>query len=246
MPRRVRVGPSVERSPVIESELPHERTIVEPTLGEVEVEVHDDSEAIKKSETDQELLRYSGRGPMATFVAFPQKIHFSGQGEREDVILLIRAHWVTNVVWVLTVAFLGIIPVVVVPMISFFGLGAGFGGYITLLSVGWYLSLFTYGFLKFLYWFFNVGIVTGERVVDIDWHDLTKNETSVAQISKIEDVRAISIGVLSSFFDFGNIFVQTAGTEPNVEFLYAPHPRLIARKIQELMQQEEIEHEPKP
>lgn len=245
MPRRVRVGPLAERSPVIPEEIPVERVIEEPPIGEVEVP-EEDPEVVEKSETDQELLRYSGRGPMTTFAAFPQKIHFMGQGNEEEVILLIRAHWITNVVWVLTAMFLAIVPIVVVPAIAFFGLGIGLGGMVTLFTVGWYLAVLTYGFLKFLSWFFNVGIVTAERVVDIDWHNLTKNETSVAQINKIEDARAISVGVLASFFDFGNVFVQTAGTEPNVEFLNAPHSRLIAKKIQELMQNEEKQHETKP
>lgn len=246
MPRRVRVGPITERSPVIPEDVPVEKVIEEPPIGEVEVPADDDSEAIKKTETDEELLKYSGHSPISTFVAFPQKVHFIGQGNDEDVVLLIRAHWITNVVWVMTVIVLSVVPLIVVPAIAIFDVVQGFTGMITLGVVGWYLAIFTYGFLKFLYWFFNVGIVTAERAVDIDWHNLTKNETSVAQINKIEDARAISIGVLSSFFDFGNVFVQTAGTEPNVEFLNAPHSRLIAKKIQELMQKEEREHETRP
>lgn len=245
MPRRVRVGPITERLPVVPEEVPVETIIEEPPIGEVEVPI-DDSDSLKKTETDRELLLRSGRGSMSTFIAFPQKTHFIGQGEDEEVILLIRAHWITNVVWVLTVFALAIVPVIVVPGISIAGFGTGFGGLITIFTAGWYLAILTYAFLKFLSWFFNVGIVTAERVVDIDWHSLTKNETSVAQINKIEDARAVSVGVLSSVFDFGNVFVQTAGTEPNVEFLNAPHSRLIAKKIQELMQIEENEHEPKP
>jgi hypothetical protein len=246
MPRRVKIGPSPDSAPEVIKETVSETVVVEPPIGEVEVPVQDDTDAIKKSETDQELLRHSSRGSMATFVAFPQKIHFIGQGENEEVILLVRAHWITNVVWVLTVVVLAILPTIVVPAISVFGIGAGFSGYVILSLVGWYLAIFSYGFLKYLYWFFNVGIVTAERVIDIDWHNLTKNETSVAQINKIEDAKAVSVGVLSSFFDFGNVYVQTAGTEPNVEFLFAPHSRLIAKKIQELMQKEEEQHETKP
>ena len=54
-------------------------------------------------------------------------------------------------------------------------------------------------------------------------------------ISKIEDVTSKVGGFFRSIFDYGNILVQTAGEEPNIEFLGVPHPSQIVKIINELM-----------
>ncbi len=197
--------------------------------------------------TDEELRKMSGGMPFSTFLAYPTGIHFSGELPNEDVVLLIRAHPITNVPWILLAIIAGLLPFIVLPFGVFLEvIPPGGSGFTIILLLLWYMGIFTYSLLQILYWYFNVGIVTNERVVDIDWNNITHQDIASTQMSKIQDIRGAPIGVLASFFDFGNVYVQTAGTEPNIEFLYAPHPRLIVRKIEELMQQEELEHEVNP
>ena len=81
-------------------------------------------------------------------------------------------------------------------------------------------------------------------MVDIDWYSLLHREMSLAQISKIQDVNAIQVGVLAGLFDYGLVTIQTAGEAPNFDFTNVPHPQLVVQKIQELMQAEEIQWEP--
>ncbi|MBI4099378.1 hypothetical protein HY440_00045 [Candidatus Microgenomates bacterium] len=197
--------------------------------------------------TDEDLKQKSGSPVMAAFSVFPKAVHFSGQHNDEDIIILIRAHIITNVPWLLGVFLLSLVPLVVGPLLFATGLfpsvSFGLGLAVTLL---WYLGIFTYSFLNILSWYFNVGIVTNERVVDVDWNSLVHRDIATALMSQIQDVREVQSGPLSGIFDFGDVHVQTAGTEPNVEFYSVPHPQLIVRKIQELMQQEEKEWEHKP
>jgi hypothetical protein len=65
-------------------------------------------------------------------------------------------------------------------------------------------------------------------------------------MNDVQDASEKSVGVLASVFDFGNVFVQTAGEHQNIDFLFIPHPRLVVKKIEELMQKEETEHETHP
>ncbi|KKU90501.1 MAG: hypothetical protein UY21_C0022G0002 [Microgenomates group bacterium GW2011_GWA1_48_10] len=196
--------------------------------------------------TDEELRRVSG-SPMAAFAAFPAQVHFSGEHKDEDIILLLRAHPVTNVPWILIVIGMGLLPLIVLPLLSAIGGLAGLSaGTIFVTTVFWYMGTFTYGLLNALYWYFNVGIVTGERIVDIDWSNVIYRDVASALMSKVQDVRADQAGVFAGVFDFGSVYVQTAGTEPNIEFLRVPHPQLVVRKIQELMAAEEKEWETKP
>ncbi|MBI3558804.1 hypothetical protein HY085_00240, partial [Candidatus Gottesmanbacteria bacterium] len=162
---------------------------------------------------DKELEEKSGSSVFAAFAAFPKGINFTGEHDGEEIILLLRAHPVTNVPWLLITFLLLLIPLVIFPFLGVLGLPIGPGAGLAFFLL-WYLGSFTYAFINFLSWYFNVGIITNERIVDIDWNSITNREVTVALISKIQDVTPKQIGVLSSIFDFGSIYVQTAGTEP--------------------------------
>lgn len=197
--------------------------------------------------TDEELKKISGTSSLAAFTAFPEGIFFSGEGEDEEIILLLRAHVITNVPWVLTALGLTLLPLILIPVAGAAGLGSMFGAGASLAFIlTWYLLLFTYSFINFLYWYFNVYILTDERVVDVDWYSILFRKVSSCQISKVQDVSASQGGVFAGLFDFGNVQIQTAAEEENFEFVNVPHPQLVAKKIQELMHKEELEWEHKP
>jgi len=200
---------------------------------------------IKGATSVDGALREKSGGFLAAFAAFPKHAKFSGEMEDEGVILLMRAHVVTNIPWLL----IGLILIIAPPLVYPWAINLELipllpSGLKTVLTLLWYLGVFAYIFLNFLYWYFNVYIVTNERVVDIDWYSLLHREMSLAQISKIQDVNAIQVGVLAGLFDYGLVTIQTAGEAPNFDFTNVPHPQLVVQKIQELMQAEEIQWEP--
>ena len=192
---------------------------------------------------DQELKAASKASFFSAFSAFPDGIFFSGEEAEEQIILLLRAHIVTNAPWILITVLLLVLPIVLVPLfgaINIFPMGAGTAFVFVLL---WYAITFTYAFINFLYWYFNVYILTDERVVDVDWYSIIYRKVSSAQVSKIQDVSASQGGVFAGIFDYGDVQIQTAGEEENFEFTAVPHPQLVAKKIQEMMQVEEKEWE---
>jgi hypothetical protein len=96
--------------------------------------------------------------------------------------------------------------------------------------------VFGYFWFNLVGWFFNVGIVTNQRIIDIDLHSILYKEVTMAIIKKIEDVTSKSGGFFSSVFNYGNVFVQTAGTEANIEFMNIPKPSEAAKIINSLLQ----------
>ncbi|MDO9028065.1 MAG: hypothetical protein Q7U68_04300, partial [Candidatus Roizmanbacteria bacterium] len=52
---------------------------------------------------------------------------------------------------------------------------------------------------------------------------------------KIEDITVKSGGYLQSLFDYGSIFVQTAGTAVNIEFNNVPYPTDAVQVINKLL-----------
>ena len=88
-------------------------------------------------------------------------------------------------------------------------------------------------------WYFNVGIITNKGIVDVDFNLVLYKETTYTLLNHVEDITAKIGRFFESVFDFGNLFVQTAGTERNTEFLNIPHPSAAAKIINSLVQTED-------
>lgn len=174
----------------------------------------------------------------STFVEHPSGIRFRGQHAQEKILLFLRKHWITNTGWIVASFLLLIVPIFGLPFIDvvdFLPSEIPFG-YIIVGFAFWYLITLGYILLNFLFWFYNVNIITTERIVDVDFIYLLYNEISSTVIGKVEDVTYKRAGLIGSLFDYGNVFVQTAGTIPNIEFLSVPHPSIVARIITDLLQ----------
>jgi len=165
----------------------------------------------KKYEGKEDLLFHS-------FMLNPD-IKFGTQLENEKIILLLRAHPLTQFSWFFNAFFM----FVFLAIINFF-----ISSVITLAEII-FIDLFglslilSYMWFNYLAWFYTVGIVTKRRIVDIDHHGLFYKKTTAAKLNRIEDITSKRIGSLSSIFKFGDINVQTAGNELNVQFLRIPY-----------------------
>jgi len=156
---------------------------------------------------------------------------FDTQEEGEKVYLLLRSHPFTQIGW-----FLSSILFLVILFISNFFLPNFLNfGQIFIIDLFFFIIICSYIWFNILNWYFNVGIVTNKRVIDVDFYAVLYKEITNAQLGKIEDTTVKSGGYLESFFDFGSIFVQTAGSEENVEFLNVPHPSDAVQMINKLM-----------
>ncbi len=178
----------------------------------------------------------AGKTPFSAFLVCPPKVSFQNQKDEEQVVLLLRAHVVTNVPWIIISFLLLLVPFIIIPIVVATGLLPVGPGTVLVLTLLWVAGVFSYAFLKFLYWYFNVYIVTTEQVVDIDWYNVVYKAVSATHLNKIQDVTSKQGGVLAGIFDYGDVVIQTAGTEENFEFTNVPHPQEVAEEIQELME----------
>lgn len=172
----------------------------------------------------------------SSFIHYPKNITFSDQEENEEIILFIRRHFITNVPWIVGAFVLAILPFTVFPfVISFFPFSMPDAQTVLLFLLFYYLGILGYILLKFTLWYFHVGIVTNIRVRDIDIHGILYKDISEAKNEFIQDVSYTQIGFIRSLFNYGEVFIQTAGTKPNIEFDKAPRPSEIARVIGDLL-----------
>lgn len=184
------------------------------------------------------------RNPLAMFAPQPIGVVFDGQEKGEEIILLLRPHVVTLVPPLLVTIFLILVPFLAPAVLDLLNINLADSLKIVqtfLLTVFWYLVVFGYAFYKFIFWYFNIYLLTNERIVDFDFRGILHKEIAYAKLNQIQDVSPKIIGFFGTFFHFGNVFVQTAGTKPEFEFHHVPRPDEVAQEILEQVRLEETE-----
>jgi len=176
-------------------------------------------------------------GDMGAFILNPHKIHFATQGKGEHIALFLRQHPLTQIPWVLSAIILIVTPIIVLPALMPVLPFTIPPNYELVLMLFWYLATGAFIFINYILWYYNVNVVTNKRVIDIDFIYLLVQEVTATRITQIEDVTYRRVGVFAGLFDYGNVFVQTAGAESNIEFLRVPKPKQISQVLIRLMGQ---------
>lgn len=89
-------------------------------------------------------------------------------------------------------------------------------------------------FTIWIIYYLNYQVVTSERIVDVDQRTLLYHTLAELNLGALEDVTVEIQGILATFFDFGNVYIQTAGTKRNFEFENIPNPHAVAKLILDL------------
>lgn len=175
---------------------------------------------------------------LAAYIRRPKNVDFDIKDQDEQVELLLRMHPITNVKWILIALVMFFAPVILgqFPILDF--LPANFKFIVVL---GWYLITFSFILENFLTWYYNVYIITDERIIDVDFYNLIYKEITHAGIDKIQDTTIKMGGVIRSIFNYGDIFIQTASEIPHIDFLAVPNPDKVVKILNELMIEEQKE-----
>lgn len=175
--------------------------------------------------------------PLTSFATNPDGIRFETQEREEKVVLFLRQHTAVLIPSFLLIFVLVMTPPIFVPLIfqylefpvvipvQYFVVGIAF----------WYVMTFGVTIMSFLRWYFNIYIVTERRIVDIDFLHLLYKEFSEARLEKIQDISFRSSGIVATLFDYGDVFVETAGETPNIDFHSVPRPARVIETIGKLL-----------
>lgn len=162
---------------------------------------------------------------------------FPSQLDEEKIYLVLREHWfrlfLKLLAWGVAAGFLAgfqfygpqIVP----------GLFSGDIAPVTKLFEQVYFMIILLSlFLIVVFYYLNMQIVTGIRIVDIDQVGLFSHVVSELHIDKIEDVTSETNGVFGTLFNYGNVYVQTAGTQERFELDNIPAPAEVEKLILDL------------
>ncbi len=180
-----------------------------------------------------------GRARLGAFYVRPDQ-RFMTQQEDEEIVLLLRAHPITNVGWLLLVVLMLVLPGIL--------LGTGVfaavpGKFVLVGKLTWYLVTLMFAMEKFLYWYYGVFIVTNERLVDVDFENLMYRVVTYANLNHIEEPAMVTGGFIRSIFQYGDVFVTTASERPTIEALGVPWPHKVVDIISRLSEELEKRRE---
>lgn len=173
----------------------------------------------------------------------PKNTTFQNQEEGEKVLLLLREHPIVNLSWLVPSLFGLAAPPALIYLFGLLSISVDKilpPAFQPLAAAVYYIFLLSWVHLSFLRWFFNVYLVTDRRVVDLDYWGFLFFRLSAAAIAQIEDVTYTVRGGWGVFFNYGDLYIQTAGTETNFDFHKVPHPAKVAHVIMGLIRRERM------
>jgi hypothetical protein len=192
----------------------------------------DDAQSInKKSHTG------TAPGLFAAFMRNPQRLGFVHQDKDEKILIFIRRHFATNLPWIIitiVALFLPLLFTIAWQMQATLQLSLPTPLALILL-IFYYLAIFGYAFFSYLDWFFNIGIVTQKRIMDIDFIHLSYIDVAITQLPEVEDVVHTQRGFFASYFNYGDIVAHTVAGKEDFVFEKIPDPSSVVDIMSKLI-----------
>lgn len=166
----------------------------------------------------------------ASYLKNPKNYHFEGQDADEKILLLLRAHPIINLSWIIPALVIFFLPFILPGLLPLLGIDLSLipeQFVLTGLVIN-YLLVLVITFEGFLNWYFNVNIVTNKRIYDIDFESILRKRVDLAPVSMVQEANSTVGGVLGLVFHFGTVLVQTAGAKVAIDFHNVPHPDQVA------------------
>ena len=172
-----------------------------------------------------------------TYCKNPRNLSFAEQASDETILLFLRRDFITNIPWIVATIALGYIPYLIrfifeSTNFSLFNLPNNLS---VIVVTFYYLIVFGFAFANLVSWFYNIGLVTTRRSVDIDFYDLATISVATVSLPDIIDVSYTQAGFFQSLFDYGDINVQVVASSEAFSFQKVPRPSEVAGVISNLI-----------
>lgn len=159
---------------------------------------------------------------------------FDGEEEGEKVILLLRRHPFVILIRLALFAVFALVPIVIGAMFSSFLYSHGLLTFFFFISSVWYLLVWSGIFYSITMYTLDVWIVTDRRIIDSTQHGFFDRRVSELHLTRVQDIAVQTKGVIQTFLKFGDLQVQTAGTEEKFKFFQIPNPEKVKDEIMRL------------
>ncbi len=168
------------------------------------------------------------------------KHYIPHKNPNEEIILLVRRHWLIFLGYISFWILLAIGPV------ALYGLAIYFNIFIDNISdevyalVAFLISLYyiyvcLFAYHAFIDYYLDVWIITNERIVNTEQNGVFSRVTSELSFRNVQDVTIEINGILPTIFNYGNVYIQTAAEKNRFVFEQVADPQIISNKISALV-----------
>ncbi len=149
--------------------------------------------------------------------------------EGEKIEGQVRKHWLV-LVWPGIKVFLAIfIPGIFIDYV--------FKNIILLiLFLAWFAFILAYAIYHSVRYYYDSFIITNKRIIDIDQKGVFNRSVSETTFDHVQDATYEVKGFFGTSFDYGDVKIQTAGAQENLELSMVPHPKKVQDKILNLQE----------
>lgn len=170
---------------------------------------------------------------------FPNKNqrHFQGQHENEQILRVIHRHWFnlfSHLFAVIFFSFLLISSLLVLPILFPDIVSEDNWRFFVFVENTFFIFMWIFGFLVWIDYYFDVWIITSERIVNIEQRGLFVREISELNFARVQDVTAEVKGIIPTILNYGDVFIQTAGETERFLFRQVGDPYKIKDMIIQL------------
>lgn len=171
-------------------------------------------------------------------------IEFKGKKPEEEVILLLRRHWLVFVFRFAPFFLMGVVLLAINQIgpgvFKFLGLETSVNFFYFIISMfGIFLWLAI--FITWINFYLDFWIVTNSRIIDIEQKALFSRHVSELKHNKIQDVTSEVKGVVSTVFNYGDVHIQTAGNKARFAFKQIPKPNQTRNIVMQLQKRAILE-----
>lgn len=174
-------------------------------------------------------------GPFTSFSVFPKRLNFYGKDPDEDIVLIVRTHWIAYVPHMFFVLLTILLPILLLSLSKYLDFLGSPAIYIGMMILGLLIGL-NVAITTILKWYYTVNILTDQRIVVIRMENALNHSYAEAQLEKIEDVTHTTMGFWGNLFDVGDVKIDTAGHEVDFTLKTLPRPRELQDVINDLLE----------
>ena len=172
---------------------------------------------------------------------FP-KFHFKDLRQDEKIIKVIHRNW-----FYLFQQFFFLILIVIVFVLGIFFVPIFFPDLvgkidksILLFAQNFFmLAIWLFGFMIWIDYYFDIWIITSERIINIEQKGMFARKASELRFQKIQDITSEVTGFFPTILNYGDVRIQTAGTTEEFIFRTISDPYAIKNIIMGLQKQSE-------
>lgn len=166
--------------------------------------------------------------------------HLPNQRPDEKVVLFLRRQWFAVLRIVVAAACLLGAPAAAVwyfsDRVSAYLAHPTVGPILAVVGCMYVSAVWLFSFLEFTDYYLDTWVITNERVISVEQKGLFNRVASELHLTAVQDVTSEVKGMIETFFDYGDVFVQTAAEKERFALRDIDHPERVKELILKLVE----------